>query len=795
MNKLFSECSFSRGRAVICLVLSALLLVSLIPAPVLAQEGTSIPGSGTGTSQGNGTSGTTTQNNSSNSSGGCGGTIGCLVSSANNVKNGYVSLAESGYDGLNPFNSDGFGQELDNASSEFASAGENAKTAAKKIPGPWEILMGLFGKAVSGFINFVLNIVSGILWALFSLPAPGSAFDIGTWFTGGAPPLSGNNTSIVSNTSAVANSSANATTNVTAIQPMKEGGGVDRSIPPGGIDLNAWWNVVWSVYAGIGGLASLVLFVTGVFTLSSGSPTPRERNQRIRDLGIATALVLFGPIIMPGILHFGNILTAGLVPNATELVNSPGDLLKIGEAAGLVLFGSYIASGLMATGMLISTIVSFAQWIMTFMIAATWPIWAALYGSQNATLKAWSRVGFASFGILVGLKIFQGLLFRIAWLLPLSFSEPADSALTLLAFPIMLYVIFYRLPKYAVKKTIPAFVTSVGSGGSNSYTYVDSTERNLFYHNGDGTNNPGDGGDDGGESGGGGGGSPPPGGGATAVPRRTRTRDNDTDSNVDSGTNNPDDNGNVDSSSDTNSPDDSGNVDSSSGANNPKSGSETDTSSGTNNPSGGGSEDITTNSNRNSGQNTNSAETGGSTGRRGEEELRDAYKQYKNESGSEIQSEGSGEGSSPTDTKGSTGAPSDKELREALDQADAGGDDTVESGGRDTGDSSNREVPPDIQQHITRMEQEAPGGSGSEGSGGRTRTRDNGSDSSGVTEVVEEVKDRPDTNNSGLNEGSDASSNVGGDGGSSSSGSSSSGGSGGGGGGGGSGGGGGGGGS
>lgn len=754
MNELFSDCSFSHGRAVVCLVLSAILLISLVPAPVLAQEGTSIPGSGTGAGQGNETSGTTVQNNSSNSSDGCGGTIGCAISAGNNVKNGFISLGESAYDGVNPFNPDGFGQELNNATSEFASAGDNAKSAVKQIPGPWEVLMDLFGKAVSGFINFVLNIASGILWALFSLPAPGSAFDVGTWFTGNAPPLSGNNTSIVSNTSAMANSSANAT-NVTAIQPMREGGGTDRSIPPAGIDFNAWWDVVWGVYAGIGGLASLVLFVTGVFALSGGSATPRERNQRIRDLAIAAALVLFGPIIMPAILHFGNIITAGLVPDAVELLNSPGDILKIGEAVGLFLLGSYIASTVMGIGLLIATVVSFAQWIMTFLIAATWPVWAALYGSQNATLKAWSRVGFASFGILVGLKMFQGLLFRIAWLLPLSFNEPADSVLTLLAFPLLLYVIFYRLPKYAVQKTVPAFVTTVGGGG-NSYTYDNSTQRNFFHDFSDDTNNPGDGGGGGSGggggagagAGGGGGGGPPPDDGGTTDPKRPRTRDNDSDSGVDSGTNNPDDSGNVDSGSDTNNPDDSGDVDSSSNTDNPESQSETDTSNGTNNPSVGGSEDVAANGSRGSGQDTGSAGTGNSTGRQSE-------------------------GSSSTGAKGSTEAPTDKELREALDQAGAEGDGTVESGADNTEDPGDREVPPDIQQHITRMEQEAPESSSSEDNGGRPRTRDNSSDGSEVTEVVEEVKERPSTNNSGINEGSDMSSSVGEEGGGSSSGSSS----------------------
>jgi hypothetical protein len=746
MREVFGRGFFPRRGVAISLILSILLLVSLVPAPALAQTGTSIPGSGTGgTTQGNGTSATANQSGSGNNSSKCSGTIGCLGSMVQHGANTYISAAQASYNFANPLNSQGGGQELSEAQRQAKNATGDAASAAKQLPGPWDMLMGVVGKAVSGFVNFVLNIVNGIIWALFALPAPGSAFDIGTWFSQGAPPLSGN-TSIVSNTSASANNSANTTANITAIQPMVEGGGVDRSVLPAGMDFDAWWDAVWKVYAGLAGLATLILLVTGIFSLSSSTPTPRERNERLRDLSIAAGLIVFGPIIMPAILHFGNIMAAGLAPNAAELLNSPGDILKIGSATGFALIGSYISITVMAIGLGVSVVVSFAQWLLTFFVAATWVVWAGLYGSQNATLKAWSRVGFATLGILVGLKIFQALLFRIAWLLPVSFSDPAESIMSLILFPILLYVIFYKLPKYATKKAVPTFVSTVGSsrGGGAHFTYDNSTQRNFIHDIDSGTNNPDPGGDgsggrggsnddpsnssdDGGGSGSGrdggvgGGGGDSSGGNDSGSkgdgPDRVRTRGDSNDMDVDSGTNNPD-----------------GGSDSDGSAAGSREGSDR--------------------------RGSNSTGSRSSTGPPTDEELREALDQES--AGGNGSRESNGNNEVPPEVRqraANSGGKSESvsRARSRDDAADAdvveaveeieNEDKSIERGG--TGDSVSEEMPAEMREHVSRMEESNAESREDATEGGRAQTRGEGSGDGETTEIVEEVKDRPSADSSG----------------------------------------------
>ena len=518
MGELLDRLTHPDRKTVYTLIIFAIVLFSLVPGSVLAQEGTSIPGgtsilgSGNGTSQPAGTTGANATNSSNSSqgsgSGDCSGVVGCSVSSANHVKNGYISTYQGTYNFLNPLNTKNGSAEFNESKSQFGQAGEDAGQAADDaIPGPFEMFIEMVDKFVSGITNFVVNMVNGILWSMFALPAPGQAFDPGTWYTAGTAPLSDNSSGNLSAASAAGSNGTNSTANITAIQPMVEGGGVDRSVLPAGLDFDAWWAVVWKVYAGLAALAAMIVVATGVFTLSGNSQTPRERNQRLRDLGIALGMVLFGPILLPAALHFGNIIAAGLAPNATELLNSPENILKVGDTVGFAILGYYFASTSLAIVLLVSTIIAFAQWILTFFVAATYIIWAPLYGSQNATLKAWSRMGFGALGILIGLKIVQTLLFRILWMLPLSWSDPAESIVTLLVFPIGLYVIFYKIPRYALSKAVPTFVSTVGGSSGGHSVDIDNSTRNFNHELNPRTNNPsGSGGGAASATGGGGGG-------------------------------------------------------------------------------------------------------------------------------------------------------------------------------------------------------------------------------------------------------------------------------------------------
>lgn len=358
------------------------------------------------------------------------------VQAAKSVASGNVSGAASH---LGNYTSEGIqaaealGQGANRAKSDTINATTNALPSGFGIS--LNIATGWFKKTE----NRSKSMINDFGWMLTSVPAPGNATEPGTWYPGFASPV---NSTKVNNTS-----------NYTISNNTSSLGSIDRRtdpILPLWISLDGWWESAWKLYVGLTALVTSPLLVLGIFAWAKPGRA-REREKRLQDVFVAFILVLFGVVIMPGILHGANLLSTGVVPGGNELLRTPGNIAKLG--LGFLWVN--------AATVIVALLFGFIQWLMLFFIASLWPLYAALWASGSKSAKAYSKLGFSLFGFLLAVKFLQALWLRFLFFLPLDLGDPITSLFSLLVIIIGLGIGFIVFPIYAAVKIVPSFVVNI----------------------------------------------------------------------------------------------------------------------------------------------------------------------------------------------------------------------------------------------------------------------------------------------------------------------------------------------
>jgi hypothetical protein len=406
----------------------------------------------------NGSSNNNEKSNNNNTSNGSGG----LLNQAGSAYNRYLGpatghasnvtkeVANAGGAAIHGNTSSAL-EHLGNASNQsmqtIGSVGQGANRAksdavnatADAIPSGFGISFNIATGWFKKTENRSKSMINDFGWMLVSVPAPGNATKPGTWYPGFASPV---NSTKVNNTG-----------NYTISNNTSSLGSIDRRtdpILPLWISLDGWWESAWKLYVGLTALVTSPLLVLGIFAWAKPGRA-RERDKRLQDVFVAFILVLFGVIIMPGILHGANLLSTGVVPGGNELLRTPGNIAKLG--LGFLWLN--------ALTVIIALLFGFVQWVMLFFIASLWPLYAALWASGSKTAKAYSKLGFSLFGFLLVVKFLQALWLRFLFFLPFDLGDPVMSLFSLLVIILGLGIGFIAFPIYAAVKIVPSFVVNI----------------------------------------------------------------------------------------------------------------------------------------------------------------------------------------------------------------------------------------------------------------------------------------------------------------------------------------------
>ena len=287
-------------------------------------------------------------------------------------------------------------------------------------------------------LNAVMDAIAGLVdrfnWLVNALPAPGDPQNPSTWYPGFTTPVQGDG----------AQGPATST----------ENSGSSPSIP---FSMAGWWRATWGIYAGLAGIFGLPVFVSGIIAFSRSDLTARERGDRLREVGKALLLIVAGPLLLPLVLHIGNLFAIGVSPSGAEFMTTPGNAGKLGIGLALAVPLLVIESMVI----LVALFILFAQWLSVFFICATWPIYAAAVASNSRYVQPLGTLGVTTLLILIGLKALQAIWLRFLFELPLDFTKAA-SLLTILAIIVGLAIGFIGLPIKGTEKALPQSIVSAG---------------------------------------------------------------------------------------------------------------------------------------------------------------------------------------------------------------------------------------------------------------------------------------------------------------------------------------------
>ncbi len=326
------------------------------------------------------------------------------------------------------------------------------------VQGPVESFKDILEYAGNAFAKGVSRFVDAFHWVMLTVPAPGDVTKPTTWFPqnplgveeAATEPQSENQSGV--NQTQQSNGTSNESSGV---------GPRDERRPPDEMQAGSWWPVVWRIYGGLAGLVGLPIAAAGIYAWSN-TPSQREKDKRLKRVGVMVVMIVGGVVFIPLMLHLVNALALGIVPSGGEFLKTPGDFTKLG--LGLVLGVAVVAleGGLIIIGL----IVLFIQWILMYFVVAVWPLAAVCLGSNNRYLKPYGHTIMSVFAGLLILKLIQAIWLRFIFELPLSFSNPGGSLLTLGTITAGVLLAFIYLPLYTVKNLLPKVVTTLGQSSA-----------------------------------------------------------------------------------------------------------------------------------------------------------------------------------------------------------------------------------------------------------------------------------------------------------------------------------------
>lgn len=359
---------------------------------------------------------------------------------------------------------------------------EGSDSGIMDVKGPVESFKDILEYVGNAFSKGVGGFVDAFHWVMLTVPAPGDRTEPDTWFpenpldagepaSESDPPSNQNGAKRAVNQDQQSSEPGNESSN--------SSGTLDDRRPPDEMQAGSWWPVVWGIYGGLTGLVGLPIAAAGIYAWSNTS-SQREKDKRLKRVGVTVVMIVGGVVFIPLMLHLVNALALGIVPKGGEFLKTPGDFTKLGLGLVIGVFLVFLEGGLIIIGL----VVLFIQWILMYFVVAVWPLAAVCLGSNNRYLKPYGHTIMSIFAGLLILKLIQAIWLRFIFALPLSFSNPGSSLLTLGTITVGVLLAFIYLPLHTVKNLLPQVVTTMGkSAASSGHRRRRTWHQQPQYHN------------------------------------------------------------------------------------------------------------------------------------------------------------------------------------------------------------------------------------------------------------------------------------------------------------------------
>ena len=299
-----------------------------------------------------------------------------------------------------------------NASSVTGDMGAEVPTVGSPgtgTTGTQGTVTNLFVGFAEGLAGGANNVLSGVSDLLVGLPAPGSPDDPVSW------------------------------------------------VNPG--QTSGWWPRIMEFHLALTGLC-MVGVMFRALTIVGYSNKTAQRSE-IRKLYRGAGLIVLGAFILGLALHLGDAVATGIAPSGSEFLETPGNAarLGIGVAVGAVLLGAKSLIVLVGLGILI------AIWMAVHFLYALWPVFALAYMFRFGPIRWFGLTGITAMVGLILLRVFQAIILRFLFVLPINPLSAAGGSALLSLFVIIagLLVALIWLPKHVLKSLLPRTVQNMAN--------------------------------------------------------------------------------------------------------------------------------------------------------------------------------------------------------------------------------------------------------------------------------------------------------------------------------------------
>jgi len=269
---------------------------------------------------------------------------------------------------------------------------------------PWKFVAGMILGVTSSVASGVAGLLDLFNEFMFGVPAPGERTDPGTW----TDPQNGN------------------------------------------------WPGVWTMYWLWASIGVLLLVLAWMLAHADGDRRQQRRLQT--DVLGALALIVGGFPLVALCLHLGDALALAFAPSGSELLATPGDVGKLGLGVAVGAAILLINAGVIGVALLIVL----AQHFALLALAAFWPLFVALRAVPVGALRSMGNIGISAFVALIIIKVLQGAVLRLLYVMTWDVGEGGALVVGLLATVVGLLIAFIGLPYAGFKKVVPGAAMVMG---------------------------------------------------------------------------------------------------------------------------------------------------------------------------------------------------------------------------------------------------------------------------------------------------------------------------------------------
>lgn len=232
-------------------------------------------------------------------------------------------------------------------------------------------------------------------------------------------------------------------------------------------------------FYGIMGSAAFAILVPSIMLAMIKSDT-RETRDRVRFSVKAMGMILVGPLLIGAFLHTFNGVTLALAPAGEEFLQTPGDAAQLGVGATLFL----LLLKLNITVIFAGLVFQLAQFVLTHVAVAMWPISWGFRAVPSPTFEALGEFGVNTLPLLVLLNFGQVAILRLLFMLDWSAYGWGAVIAGMVGTAVVLALTLVGAPYMLFKQQWQAVGVSIGTkqakqAGSDAVDFAEAKVENV----------------------------------------------------------------------------------------------------------------------------------------------------------------------------------------------------------------------------------------------------------------------------------------------------------------------------